>query len=198
MTALPGGRHRPAGHETADAEKAGKWLRQGLGVLSGPAPLELARTEPACKSYCATAPSLAALERRVHVVDPGLLPDQVMVEDEAPDDLAKREITLDDLPFDWRRRESRTQRIGDAWLDSAVGALLVVPSVIVPVAAAPDRNVLINHRRLNTCSAQVFTGLCSWVPGSWAVPAPRKDLVFEFPDSLLRREDEECTRMLWR
>jgi putative toxin-antitoxin system antitoxin component (TIGR02293 family) len=28
-----------------DAEKAGRWLRQGLGILSGQAPLELARTE---------------------------------------------------------------------------------------------------------------------------------------------------------
>lgn len=28
-----------------DAEKADKWLRQGLGVLGGQAPLELARTE---------------------------------------------------------------------------------------------------------------------------------------------------------
>ena len=28
-----------------DAEKANKWLRQGLGMLNGQAPLELARTE---------------------------------------------------------------------------------------------------------------------------------------------------------
>jgi putative toxin-antitoxin system antitoxin component (TIGR02293 family) len=28
-----------------DAEKAGRWLRQGLGILNGQAPLELARTE---------------------------------------------------------------------------------------------------------------------------------------------------------
>jgi putative toxin-antitoxin system antitoxin component (TIGR02293 family) len=28
-----------------DAEKAGQWLRQGLGILNGQAPLELARTE---------------------------------------------------------------------------------------------------------------------------------------------------------
>src|SRR5262249_30762164 len=35
-----------------------------------------------------------------------------------------------------------------------------------------------NHEHL---LSQVFTGLCSWVPGSRAVPAPRKDIVFEFP-----------------
>ena len=38
-------------------------------------------------TYCATVPSLCALEKRVHVVDPALLPDQVMVEYEAPEDL---------------------------------------------------------------------------------------------------------------
>jgi RES domain-containing protein len=97
-------------------------------------------------TYCATVPSLAALEKRVHVVDPALLPEQVMVEYEAPDDVAKREIRLGDLPADWGKRETRTQRIGDAWLDGAVGTLLVVPSVIVPIGSAADRNVLINHR----------------------------------------------------
>jgi RES domain-containing protein len=50
------------------------------------------------------------------------------------------------LPAGWDKRETYTQRIGDMWLDGSEGALLVVPSVIVPIAAAPDRNVLINHR----------------------------------------------------
>jgi len=90
-------------------------------------------------TYCATVPSLCALEKRVHIVDPALLPDQVMVEYEAPEGLAKREITLDDLPADWGRREILTQRIGDAWLEGAADTLLVVPSVIVPLAAAADR-----------------------------------------------------------
>jgi RES domain-containing protein len=97
-------------------------------------------------TYCATVPSLAALEKRVHVVDPALLPEQVMVEYEVPDDLAKREIRLADLPADWGRRETRTQHIGDTWVDAAVGTLLVVPSVVVPIGSAADRNVLINHR----------------------------------------------------
>ena len=88
----------------------------------------------------------AALDKRVHVVGPALLPEQVMVEYEASDDLAKREIRLGDLPPDWGKRETRTQHIGDAWLDAAVVTLRVMPSVIAPVAAAPDRDVLINHR----------------------------------------------------
>jgi hypothetical protein len=43
---------------------------------------------------------------------------------------------------------------------------------------------------MNTCFAQALTGLCSWIPGSRAVPAPRKDIVFEFPDGLLRGGDD--------
>jgi RES domain-containing protein len=106
-------------------------------------------------TYCSTVPSLCALEKRVHVNDPALLPDQIMVEYEVPDDLAKREVTLDDLPADWGRRETQTQRIGDAWLDGGEDTLLVVPSVIVPIKTAPDRNILINHRRADAARITV-------------------------------------------
>ena len=97
-------------------------------------------------TYCSTVPSLCALEKRVHVVDPALLPPQVMVAYEAPDRLAVRKIEISDLPSDWAAREVDTQTLGDAWLDDGDEALLIVPSVIVPLASAPDRNVLINHR----------------------------------------------------
>jgi RES domain-containing protein len=97
-------------------------------------------------TYCSTVPSLAALEKRVHVTDPSLLPPQSMVEYEAPDDLSQRSIDLSALASDWVHREIDTQRLGDRWLDSMAEALLIVPSVIMPLANAPDRNVLINHR----------------------------------------------------
>ena len=97
-------------------------------------------------TYCSTVPSLCALEKRVHVVDPALLPPQVMVAYEAPDRLAVRKIEISDLSSDWAAREVETQALGDAWLDDGNEALLIVPSVIVPLAAASDRNVLINHR----------------------------------------------------
>jgi RES domain-containing protein len=83
----------------------------------------------------------------VHVGDPGLLPAQAMVEYRAPSDLLVRRIDPDDLPADWVHREVATQQIGDDRLDAAEEDLLVVPSVVVPLARAPDRNVLINHRR---------------------------------------------------
>jgi len=95
---------------------------------------------------CSTVPSLAALEKRVHVTDPALLPPQSMVEYEAPDDLRQRTVDLNDLASDWIHREVDTQKLGDQWLDSITESLLIVPSVIMPLSNASDRNVLINHR----------------------------------------------------
>jgi RES domain-containing protein len=97
-------------------------------------------------TYCATVPSLAALEKRVHVGDPSLLPPLAMVEYEAPDDLPQYVIDIGTLAADWTIREVDTQAIGDRWLDSLSETCLLVPSVIVPLAGAPERNVLINHR----------------------------------------------------
>ena len=97
-------------------------------------------------TYCSTVASLTALEKRVHVSDPALLPPQVLVIYEMPDGISRRTIEIDELPAQWTVRETHTRAVGDRWLASRMEALLFVPSVIVPVAAAPDRNVLINHR----------------------------------------------------
>ena len=97
-------------------------------------------------TYCSTVPSLAALEKRVHVVDPGLLPPQALVEYDVPDDIAMHTIPIGGLPRDWTRRETHSQKLGDEWLDKATEAVLIVPSVIMPISTAMDRNVLINHR----------------------------------------------------
>lgn len=96
-------------------------------------------------TYCASVPSLAALEKRVHVLDPANLPPLAMVEYEAPDDLPRRDIELAELAHDWVAREVDTQSLGDAWLDSVTGALLFVPSAIIALERAPERNVMINH-----------------------------------------------------
>jgi RES domain-containing protein len=97
-------------------------------------------------TYCSTVPSLTALEKRVHVTDPGLLPPQALVEYNAPDDIPVRTISIDSLPDDWTTRETHSQALGDEWLDTATEAILIVPSVIMPISTAIDRNVLINHR----------------------------------------------------
>jgi RES domain-containing protein len=97
-------------------------------------------------TYCSTVPSLTALEKRVHVTDTNLLPPQAMVEYAVPDDVPAHNVSFAQLPTDWALRETRTQALGDAWLDECTELILVVPSVIIPIASAPDRNVLINHR----------------------------------------------------
>ncbi|WP_245292779.1 RES family NAD+ phosphorylase [Pararhizobium arenae] len=66
-------------------------------------------------TYCATSPSLCVLEKLVHVEDPDLLPDLVMVTYELPDDTEIEDIALSDLPADWRRHEALTQGMGDDW-----------------------------------------------------------------------------------
>jgi RES domain-containing protein len=113
-------------------------------------------------TYCATVPSLAALEKRVHVADPGLLPPQALVEYQVPDDIPAHAISISDLPSDWTTRETQTQALGDTWLDQSAQTLLLVPSVIMPIAAAPERNVLINHRhtaaaRITIAAVSAFT-----------------------------------------
>jgi len=106
-------------------------------------------------TYCSTVPSLTALERRVHVTDASLLPPLMLVEYEAPDDIPLAAVKIDDLPEDWISREVDTQQIGDRWLESASQTLLTVPSAIVPVSRAPERNVLINHRHARSSEIKI-------------------------------------------
>jgi RES domain-containing protein len=96
-------------------------------------------------TYCATSPALCVLEKLVHVEDPALLPELVMVTYEAPDHLAIEAVEIADLPDDWRRQEGLTQQRGDDWHKSRISPLLKVPSAIVPIAGSPDVNLLINH-----------------------------------------------------
>lgn len=106
-------------------------------------------------TYCSTVPSLTALEKRVHVTDATLLPPLMLVEYDAPDDIPLGAVDIADLPEDWISREVDTQQIGDRWLDSVSEALLTVPSAIVPVPRAPERNVLINHRHARSIEIRI-------------------------------------------
>lgn len=106
----------------------GRWNRAGHAV-----------------TYCATSPALCVLEKLVHIEDPSLMPDLVMVTYEAPDAIGVEAIDLNDLTEDWRHREGATQQRGDAWRRSLSTPLLRVPSAIVALRRSPDRNVLINH-----------------------------------------------------
>ena len=97
-------------------------------------------------TYVATSPSLCVLEKLVHVEDPALLPALDMVAYDVPDSLPVARVALSDLPPDWRRRESDTQRLGDDFLNHVDAAILFVPSAIVPLAESPDENAIVNHR----------------------------------------------------
>jgi len=96
-------------------------------------------------TYCATSPSLCILEKLVHVEDPRLLPDLVMVAYEVPDAIGLEDIALADLPDDWRRQEALTQKLGEQWRSAGAYALLRAPSAVVPLPDSPDVNVVINH-----------------------------------------------------
>lgn len=97
-------------------------------------------------TYSATSPSLCILEKLVHVEDPSLLPDLTMVRYDIPENIGIARRDLQDLPTDWRARESSTQAIGDEWLDSITAPILLLPSVIAYFDGSPDVNALINHR----------------------------------------------------
>jgi len=97
-------------------------------------------------TYCATSPALCVLEKLVHIEDPMLLPELVMVRYETPGRAGMTTVELSEMPIDWHRRESWTQQHGDDWHRSLATPLLRVPSAIVPFEASPDANVLINHR----------------------------------------------------
>lgn len=111
-------------------QNAGRWNERGRLV-----------------TYCATGPALCVLEKLVHVEDADLLPDDTMlIRYDVPDDLHVEESRLADLPEDWQADQRVTRRVGSAWLDRMSSCLLRVPSAIVPVPDAEDRNVLVNHR----------------------------------------------------
>ena len=98
-------------------------------------------------TYCSTGPALCLLDKLVHIDDPALLPDEMLlVRYAAPDELGVEEVPVDGLPQTWRTDKAVTMGIGNTWLDRISTCLLRVPSVIVPVLDTRDRNVLINHR----------------------------------------------------
>jgi RES domain-containing protein len=96
-------------------------------------------------TYCATSPSLCALEKLVHVEDPALLPELILIAYHVPDDIASQAVPLTDLPSNWQRQDFLTQQRGDAWLASGTTALMFVPSAVLAVKDSPDLNVLVNH-----------------------------------------------------
>lgn len=111
-------------------------------------------------TYGATVPSLTVLEKLVHLGRPRRLPDDlVMVEMEAPDEGGSRLLEPDALPAGWHSDEERTRAIGDSWHDARAELLLLVPSVILPLAEIADRNVVVNHEHAAAASVRIVRSL---------------------------------------
>jgi RES domain-containing protein len=105
----------------------------GQGGLLAPARWHSGRNRVV---YLADHPASALLEVLVHLeVDADELPDvfQLLAID-APDEFAFEALERARLPENWARDFSVTGTIGDAWLKTARGPLLQVPSAIVPAA----------------------------------------------------------------
>jgi RES domain-containing protein len=108
------------------AEKTGgRWNRPGRAVV-----------------YAASTVSLACLETVVHLNAHDLPLNRFLVAIEVPDAVWQARTVMDAPPVGWSAvPEGRASLdAGDGWLQSAVAALLVVPSVIIP----EEMNVLIN------------------------------------------------------
>lgn len=106
-------------------------------------------------TYCATSPALCVLEKLVHIEDPKLLPELMMITYEFADDARITDFQLDQLPKGWRKDEAWSQQSGDAWHEARSTPLLRVPSAIVPVPGSPDLNVLVNHNHPAAADLQI-------------------------------------------
>jgi RES domain-containing protein len=94
--------------------------------------------------YAASTIALAMLETAAHIDDAGLPLDRYLVRIEVPDRVWQRRtvMAVTDLPVAWGSVPAgrASVQFGERWLKALHGALLVVPSAIVPEEAA----VLIN------------------------------------------------------
>jgi RES domain-containing protein len=103
----------------------GRWNPKGIRVV-----------------YASETRALAVLEFYVHLSRPVILPGLCVVSIEIPDTVTRKEITVKDLPRDWRAYSAPPElaTIGAEWVSSGQSLLLRVPSAVMP----PECNVLIN------------------------------------------------------
>jgi RES domain-containing protein len=93
--------------------------------------------------YTAESRALATLEVSVHLdLSEDLPGDRYYVEIDIPEEVDIVELSIDDLPSGWDSRPPilETQYIGDDFVAQNSGAVLKVPSCIVP----PEYNYIIN------------------------------------------------------
>ena len=109
--------------------------------------------------YTSATLSLAVLEYLVNLPISDLPDDLVSIQVQVPDDLARAELTIDDLPENWRTfpASEELKDIGSDWVREGMTPILSVPSVVIP----NDLNYLVNPahkevRRVEVVSVEPF------------------------------------------
>ena len=134
-------------HSAFDGEGSrlygGRWSPRGVAVV-----------------YASGTASLAALEYLVHLTAAQTPDDLVLIPIDIPDDLGIQAIGPSDLPADWRRYPAPDPlaEVGAEWARTLAGAVLQVPSALVP----QEPNYLLNpvhpgFARLRIGAAQAFS-----------------------------------------
>ncbi len=106
--------------------------------------------------YTAESRALATLEVIVHLdLSEDLPSDRYYVTIEIPDEITILEVNIEDLPVDWDSKPPTmaTQTIGDDFVLEHEGAVLKVPSSIVP----QEFNYLINPNHPDAKSIRVIS-----------------------------------------
>ena len=116
----------PTAFSGIGAEKyGGRWSRKGERIV-----------------YMASSLSLASLEVFVHL-EPAYIPaDLYSIVATVPDTISFEELTVADLPANWRTYPSPNalQEIGSKWIREQRSFVLIVPSAVTP----EEKNILPN------------------------------------------------------
>src|SRR5437773_11718210 len=109
--------------------------------------------------YTSGTLSLAVLEYLVNLPIRDLPDDLVSIQVQVPDDLARTELAIDDLPENWRTfpASEELKNIGSDWVREGTTPILSVPSVVIP----NELNYLVNPahkeaRRVEVVSVDHF------------------------------------------
>lgn len=98
--------------------------------------------------YCADHPATAMVEILVHLDLEDIPATFQLLEIDVPDAM---EISIPDLPDNWKTNEPATQRIGTGFVTAGRFAVLQVPSVVVPFA----KNYLLSPRLATQLSVRI-------------------------------------------
>src|SRR6266536_2968936 len=109
--------------------------------------------------YTSATLSLAVLEYLVNLPISDLPDDLVSIQVQVPDDLARAELAIDDLPENWRTFPAgeELKDIGSDWVPEGTAPVLPVASVVIP----NELNYLVNPahkevRRVEVVSVEPF------------------------------------------